>query len=119
MPGYLPKHNPGAAITIVATADVTGGQIVTAAGTPAGADATTVIGVAARDAASGDHVTVYSGGVQRLVASAAIAQGDLVKAAADGQVAVYTAGTDSTDVLLGVALGDASSGELAPVKFLR
>ncbi|WP_156759551.1 capsid cement protein [Microbacterium karelineae] len=119
MTGYLPKHNPGAAITIPATAAITGGQLVTAAGEPAGADATTVIGVAARDVTTGENVTVYSGGVQRLVASAAIAQGDLVKAAADGQIAVYTAGTDSTDTLLGVALAAAALGELATVKFLR
>ena len=90
MADYLPKHLPGQAISLAASAKVIGGRLVavTGAGTvgPAGADSGAVVGVAGFDAITGEKVTVYRGGVQRLPAAAAIAAGTRVCAAADGKV---------------------------------
>lgn len=102
MSDYLPKHVPGQAITLAASVKVTGGRLVevTGAGTvgPASADSAAVVGVAGFDADPGDSVTVYRGGVQRLIADGAVAAGAAVAAAADGTVSA--AGTNK----LGIAL---------------
>lgn len=109
MAGYLPKFMPGAAVTFTAEADITGGQLVEVVGDravqPAGADSAAVAGVASRDAKIGEQVTVYAlrGAVHKLVASAAIAAGDQVSAAANGQVG--DAGTN----IIGLALTSAAA----------
>lgn len=106
MADYLPKFHDGVAITLSASAAITGGQLVavTGAGTvgPAGADSTAVVGVAGFDVQNGDRVTVYRHGVQRLAADAAITAGAPVASAADGQVSA------SGSNHIGVALTAAS-----------
>lgn len=130
MAEYLPLHKPGQAITRQASATITGGQLlaVTGAGTvgPAGANAVNWLGVAAADTASGDNVTVYTGGVQRLTASGTVTAGDQVVPAAAGQVstlAVVTTPTPSdvtnTRALVGVALNTATNGNLVEVFVIR
>ena len=90
MADYLPKHTPGQAITLTASAAVTGGRLVAVSGAgtvaPAGADSAAVVGVAGFDVPDGERVTVYRGGVQRLEADAAIAAGVKVSAGAAGVV---------------------------------
>ncbi len=108
MAEYLPTFKPGQAITLKASATITGGQLVevTGSGTvgPAGAASTKVVGVAAFDAAVNDNVTVYAGGVQHATASGAVTAGDVVQAAANGQVA------SGTTAPIGIALTTAASG---------
>lgn len=117
MGDYLPKFKPGESFTRTLSATVIGGRLVTAAGAHAAADSTTFLGVASRDGVSGDQVTVFCDGVQRLTASAAIAAGALVKCAADGKVATYTAGTDAADRRVGIALEAATAdGDKIAVK---
>lgn len=90
MAEYLPKFIPGQAITLTASAKIGAGQLleVTGAGTVgvAGADSAKIAGVAGVDAASGERLTVYRGGVQRLVAAGAITAGAAVYAAAAGKI---------------------------------
>lgn len=117
MAEYLPTFEPGQAVTLKASAAITGGQLVevTGSGTvgPAGAASTKVVGVAAFDAAINDNVTIYSGGVQHATASGAVAAGDVVQAAANGQVAT------GTTAPLGIALTAAASGADVRVQFNR
>lgn len=119
MADYLPLFQPGQVFTRTLSADVTGGQLVRVSGSgtvaPAGAGATDWLGVAAYDAKSGDLITVWTEGVQRLTASGAITAGAVVAAGANGTVA--TGGTATTG--LGLALTTAADGQLVEVKFLR
>lgn len=120
MADYLPKFKPGEAISRVLTGTVTGGQLVTVAGAVAGAGAADWLGVAAFDGVSGDLIGVYSEGVQRLTAAAAITAGARVKCAAAGQVTTLTAGSDAYDTQVGIALEAASAqGDLIAVKMVR
>lgn len=116
MADYLPLFNPGTAVTFTASADVVGGRLVEITGdrtvAHAAAGSAKVAGVAAFNAAEGELVTVYSGGVQRPVASGAITAGDSVEAAADGMVVTATTGTK-----IGLALAGAADGETAQVRF--
>ena len=88
MAEYLPIYKPGQAITLKASATITGGQLVevTGSGTvgPAGLASTKVVGVAAFDAVNNDDVTIFASGVQHATASGAITAGDVVQAAAAG-----------------------------------
>jgi len=122
MAEYLPLHIPGKAITRQASGTITGGQlvIVSGSGTVAAGSAATHLwlGVAAFDAASGDSVTVYSEGVQRLTATGSITAGQLVEAAASGTVAAHTNGTNDFNVV-GLALTTVTTGQLVEVDFLR
>ena len=117
MAEYLPVYKPGQAITLKASAAVTGGQLVEITGNgtvgPAGAASTKVVGVAAFDAAVNALVTVYSGGVQGPVASGAVTAGDVVQAAAAGLIAT------GTTAPLGIALSTAASGAVVRVLFNR
>lgn len=113
MAEYLPVNTPGQALVFTASAAITGGQLLAISGNdsvaPAGAAAVNWIGVAAFDAAVGDRVTVYAGGVQELAASGAITAGSLVSAAASG--AVTTAGaTPAAGAVVGLAVSTAASG---------
>ncbi len=114
MADYLPIFKQGDTFTSQASAAITGGQLVAVSGTgtvaPAGAAATNVVGVAAFDAASGDKVTIFRGGVQYPIAVTAVTAGDLVDAAAAGKVAT------GTTAPVGVALTTAGAG--APVQVL-
>jgi hypothetical protein len=110
MADYLPKFKPGQAYTSQASAAITGGRLVAVSGSgtvaTAGADSTAVVGVAAFDvAASGDKVTLYWGGVQRLVASGAITAGAGVVSDAAGKAKSATIATAAAAAtLLGRAL---------------
>lgn len=121
MPEYAPIFKPGQAITRVTSAAVTGGQVVIVSGNDTVAASSTAsaawLGVAAHDAASGEAVTVLSGGVHELAASGAIAAGARVVTAAAGAVADIAAGTDYSQIV-GVALAAASGGKVR-VKLAR
>ncbi|MGO3895359.1 capsid cement protein [Brevibacterium aurantiacum] len=115
MAEYLPKFYDGDPFTCQVGAKVTGGQLVEVSGDntvqPAAAASDSVIGVAGFDAEVGDTVTVFPGGVQRPIASGAIAAGDRVAAAAAGKVSTAEAAT------IGTALAAAADGERADIKF--
>lgn len=121
MSDYTPLYTPGKAVPRTAAASIIGGRVIQVAGNGtikhADAASTSTLGVAGFDAKAGDVVTTYSGGVQRPVASGAIAAGDVVAAAADGKVAKYT-GTDPK-AALGVAETDATDGGTVEVAFNR
>jgi hypothetical protein len=121
MAEYLPIYKPGQALTLKASATITGGQLValTGSGTvgPASAGSAAWVGVAAFDAATNDNVTIHSGGVQSVTASGAVTAGDAVAAAANGQVS--TSATPASAVFVGVALTTAASGAKVRVKFAR
>lgn len=123
MADYLPYHGQGTPITVVASAAVTGGQLieVTVDGTcaPASAGSEAVIGHAAHDAATGVHFVVHTPGtvVQVGTSSAAIEAGARVKAGAAGKVAEFVSGTDDATLSLGVVLVGASAAD-SPVRYL-
>lgn len=130
MAEYLPLHAPGQAITRQASATITGGQLVAVSGVgtvaAAGANAVNWIGVAAFDAVNGDNLAIYTGGVQRLVASGTVTAGDQVVPAAAGQVSTLAAVTTptaadvtNTRALVGVALNTATNGNLVEVFVIR
>jgi predicted RecA/RadA family phage recombinase len=120
MAEYLPHRTEGP-ITTTASAAVTAGQLlaVTGSGTmgPAGAASNAWIGVAMYDAPSGGKVSVSIEGVQLLTASATIAAGDSVVAAAAGQI--VTAATPASDVFVGKALTGGTVGQLVQVRVNR
>lgn len=120
MSEYLPKFTPGDAIPMTASADVKGGQLLEVSGdgtvAAAAADSSKWVGVAGFDTASGERVTVFSGGVQRPIASGSITAGDVVAAAAAGKVAKAGDAPDAAS-LVGVALSDAADGAPVTVKF--
>ena len=96
---YSPKHNGMPPYPITLSGTVTEGNVITAAGAVAGANATTAIGVADRSGVSGDKIGWYplGFGEQRVVASAAISVGGPLKCAAAGKVAPFVDGTDAQD----------------------
>lgn len=127
MAEYLPLYMPGCAVTSQASAAITGGQLLGVSGSgtvaPTAASQASWVGVAAFDATTGDKVTFYTSGVQRLTASGAITAGDLVVAAANGQVSTAAAVTTPTaaDVstsraIVGLALSSAANGALVDVQ---
>jgi len=122
MAEYVPLYMPGKAITRTASAAVTGGQLVRVSGSgtvaPVSAASADWLGVAGHDAASGEPVTVFCEGVQRLVASAGITAGGTVEGAASGQAAPHTNGTNDINVV-GLALTTVTTGQLVEVSFLR
>lgn len=122
MAEYLPLWKPGQAMTYQASATITGGQYleVTGSGTfgPAGAASTKGAGVAAFDAASGAKVTVFAGGVQRIVAgTGGVTAGDIVAAGAAGTVVAIGAGAFGTRI--GLALTTAAEAALAEIQMDR
>lgn len=131
MADYLPKFKPGEAITRTASAPITGGQMVFVSGSGTVAPTTGAsaawLGVAAHDAAIGDPVTVFKGGVQRPLASASITAGDQVVTAANGRVAPLAAAAGATagDIngarqVVGVALTtQTTAGQPVEVDFDR
>lgn len=122
MTDYLPKYKPGQAITRTASAAIDGGQVVVVSGSglvaPCSAITHTWLGVAAHPAAIGDQVTIFKGGVQRPLASAAITAGDIVVCAAAGRVVTNAAPGVGQQV--GIALStQATIGSPVEVDFLR
>jgi len=105
---YLPKHVPGVAISLTASANLTGGRVLVVTGEQtvahAGADAPLIAGVASRDVKSGERVGVYPlGGVHRLTAAGPITAGAAVATAAAGKVSA------SGDNKIGTALSAAAA----------
>lgn len=121
MSDYAPVYKPGQEYTLAASSAVIAGRVVevTGPGTAghAGAASAKVVGVAAFPAATGEHFTVFDGGVHRLTASGAVTAGDRVAAAADGKVA--TAATPETGTQLGLALTSGSDGDVVEVAWIR
>jgi predicted RecA/RadA family phage recombinase len=122
MADYQPLFNPGKAYTRQTSAAVVGGQLLVISGSGTVAPATVAthswLGVAAFDAASGANVTVFSEGVQRLVATGSITAGSNVEAAAAGTVAAHANGTNDQNIL-GVALTTVTTGQLVEVSLSR
>jgi hypothetical protein len=117
---YLPKFKPGQATTRVATGTIIGGLMVTVAGAVAAADSTTWMGVASKDAITGQTFGVYSEGVQYPTAAGAISAGAPLKCAANGQVTTWVDGTDAYSRYIGIALEAASgAGVQFAAKFVR
>lgn len=142
MAGAVPVYQEGP-VTYEVNAVVVGGQLVIPDGTtgkvkPSTLTAATVLGVATKDAVPvgtdqnstvpnsltaynvspiSQYVAVASDGVWMLKASAALAFGVTVKAAANGQVAAWVSGTDAADTIVGrvVEPGGISSGATGQV----
>ena len=116
MADYIPVFKPGQDITLTAGAAIVGGRLVAASAantvTETSASTAAWVGVAVQDAASGAKVGVTSGGVQEIVASAAIAVGDVLVPAATGRVAPIGGGTNYAHVV-GIALTAAGAGGTA------
>lgn len=130
MGDYVPKYDAGPEITSQASATITGGQLVAVSGAGtvgvAGANALNWVGVAAFDVASGDKLTIHTGGVQRLVASGTVTAGDIVVAAASGQVSTLAAvstptaaDVTNTRAIVGIALTTATNGNVVEVQMDR
>lgn len=121
MAEYLPIYKPGQAITLKASATVTGKQVVAVSGSgtvaPAGAASTAAVGVAAFDAATNDNVTIYAGGVQEVIASGAITAGSPVICGAAGTV--VASATPPAGQQVGVALTTAADAAAVRVQFGR
>lgn len=117
MADYAPVYAPVEPFTITASATVTGGTLVesttTGACGPAGVGSVKVIGVAAHDAVVGMRLSVWPipGNVHEIIHAAGGTVGDVITAAAAGQLAstaAATAAAAGTD--LGVALTTAGAG---------
>ncbi|AWY04674.1 scaffolding protein [Gordonia phage Denise] len=115
MPEYAPIYKPGQSITRTTSGAVTAGQLVVVSGndTVAASSAATAawLGVAAHDAASGEKVTVHTGGVHELAASGAVTAGDAVIPATGGAVATLGSETNYARVV-GVALAAAANSKV-------
>lgn len=100
MPDHVPHYVATPAVSQAATGAITGGRLVEVTGNmsvaTAPAGSLKVLGVAARDAVSGASIPVYTDGIHDLVATGAIAAGDLLVSAAGGTVAVVAAVTTPT-----------------------
>lgn len=104
---HIHKFSPGANVTFSASADITAGRVLEVTGSRevahAGAASAKVIGAAATDAKDGDDVLVLRGGVQTLVASAAIPAGSRIITAAAGKVAAAGAGVTGFGIAITAA----------------
>lgn len=121
MAEYLPIYKPGQAITLKASASITGRQVVAVSGSgtvaPAGSASTAFVGVAGFDASTNDNVTIFAGGVQEVTASGAITAGSPVICGASGTVAASA--TPPAGQQVGVALTTAADGATVRVQFGR
>ena len=118
MSNHVPKFQPGQVVTFTAEGAITGGQVVEV-GTAnrsvkvAAAGSTKAIGTAGFDVVDGESVAVHLGAtVDTAVASATIAVGALVEAAASGQIRTATTGR-----VLGIALTGGAAN--AVIEFAR
>ena len=107
MADHLPVFAPGKNPSYPASAAVTGGRLVMVSGASTVAHAVLNtdkwVGAAAQDCPQNGTVSIWRGGVQKLLASGAVAAGDRVGPAANGMVSTaattkcgtaITAGTD-------------------------
>lgn len=122
MAEYLPLHDEADSFTRVASAALIGGQLVRVSGSgtvgPVTAASSDWLGVAAFDCNSGDQVTVYTGGVQRCIATGTVTAGQLVEGAAAGAVATHASGTGDVNSV-GLAMTTATGPALVEVKLAR
>lgn len=81
------------------------------------ADAETdiVLGVLQNKPTAGQAARVMISGVSKVEADETLAAGNLVHPSADGQAAVFAAGTDTTKYSAGIVLEGAAAGQLATV----
>lgn len=104
---YMPLALPGDELTVTAAAAITGGQVVVYSAadtvTPTSAATELLVGVAAADAPSGATLSIYTEGLHNLVASASIAFGQPVIAAANGAVAPYPSSGGDPATIIGRA----------------
>lgn len=119
MTDYSPLYLPGKAVTVTASAAVTGGQALKVSGdgtvAPNAAASTYIIGVAGTDIASGEKgVAFLRGTVHRLTASGTVTAGQMVEGAAAGKVAAHTEGTNDVRVF-GIALTTATDGNTVEI----
>lgn len=122
MADYTPVFSGGAVPwTATTSAAVTGGRVLIASGNGtvghATAQAATVVGVAAHDAASGAKVTVWpiDNCVHEIEAAGAITAAGGVAAAANGQVEAVTTGIaagSAAGTLIGLATTTAAGSPL-------
>jgi Uncharacterized conserved protein (DUF2190) len=116
MGNYNPIFNGLPPYTAVPSTAVVGGNVLEVSGSgtvgPAAAGSVKVVGVAAFDAATNVEVTVFRGGVQELVASGTVTQGEQVEAGAAGTVRTLASGR-----AIGVALTTATTGNKVQVCF--
>ena len=121
MAEFLPTYKPGQALTLTASASVTGGKLVAVSGpntvATAGSASTAVIGVAGFDAVLNDKVTVYAGGVVEVTASGAVTAGSPVIAGAAGSVVASALPPAGQQV--GIALTTAADAALVRVQLGR
>src|SRR6266508_721762 len=120
MADYSPVYSGGAQpFTKTTSAAVTGGQVLIASGVstvaPATAAATTVVGVAAHDAASGAKVTVWPlvNVEHEITATTGITAAGGVQTAASGQVDPATTSipaASAAGTLIGIATTTATAG---------
>jgi hypothetical protein len=116
MAAYYPIFMGPPPHTAVASATITGGQVieVSATGTvgPAAAASAAVVGVAGFDVTANQEVVVFRGGIQELVANGTVTAGQQVETAAAGQVRTLAAGR-----AVGVAMTTATNGNKVQVAF--
>lgn len=110
MSQYLPRFFEANTVTVIASAAITGGQLVTWGGAVAGSAAVGVAGVAGNDAASGQPVTVFRVGVHTATSASTIAQGDPLCSGASGVPRTWVSGTDAVASRIGTACAAATSG---------
>ncbi len=112
----------GRMIVMTAGAAVSEGQLVELTGDetvgPASAGSTKVIGVALKDAAQNEKVTVVTEGVVEVTAAGAINAGDKVQAAANGQVSAWSASAagDSAKIIGLAITSAAAAGDTIKIK---
>lgn len=111
MSQYLPRYLPGDQVPLLASAALTGGQLVTWAGAVAGDAAVGVAGVIGPDTASGVVGTIFRVGIHTSTASGTIAVGGPLCAAAGGIVRAWVAGTDAVAAYIGTACTAATNGQ--------
>lgn len=121
MGDFVPKFSPGQNLTLTASADITGGQLVEVSGVnsvqASSAASAKWLGTARQDTKSGEKVVVVRGGVHPLKASGAITAGDRVIPASTGRVVTIGAGNAAHSV--GTALSTAVDGALVLVAMDR
>lgn len=114
-------------ISLIAAADLSSSQYyfvkLDTNGKVAACSATTdrPLGILQNDPTSGQAALVRTFGYSKVSADAALTKGDVLGTSADGQAAVYVAGTDTTKYLMGFCLkaagaaGDVAEMFLTPV----
>lgn len=116
---YSPLLLPADNVPAVASAAITGGQVVVISGpntvAPSAGASASVLGVAAADTPSTAQLVVYTEGVHPLTASGTITAGDPVISAAAGAVATIASDTTYSHVI-GKALTSATNGGTVNVR---